>query len=62
MSEHEGDGVTYVLFLALAAVLVVGWFVLEDYSERSQARECNNISLKDRPADCQPSADQSRAR
>ena len=42
MSEHEGDGVTYVLFLALAAVLVVGWLFWK--ITRSAVRPVNAIT------------------
>jgi hypothetical protein len=53
----------YLLFLTtltLAVVLVLGWFVLDDQSERSLARECNNVALKGRPVHCRASADRSR--
>jgi hypothetical protein len=48
--------------LMLAALLAGAWFLMGGKSERSIVRECNTVTLKDRPADCLSSEHQSRSR
>jgi len=48
--KYDTSGVIPLLFLfTLAIILVVGWFVWDEQSERSFSQECYNISFERSP-------------